>query len=73
MKHAFFYFLKATIKNVKNVAVITYRSIGLKTTVTTIKRHQSVLLSFQWRRYARSWQVLCPATEKIGPGAGTCL
>jgi len=27
----------------------------------------------QWRRYARSWQVLCPATEKIGPDAGTCL
>jgi len=27
----------------------------------------------QWRRYARSWQVLFPATEKIGPGAGTCL
>ena len=27
----------------------------------------------QWRRYARSWQVLCPATEEIGPGAGTCL
>ena len=27
----------------------------------------------QWRRYARSWQVLCPATEKIGPGAETCL
>jgi len=27
----------------------------------------------QWRRYARSWQVLCPATEKIEPGAGTCL
>jgi len=27
----------------------------------------------QWRRYARSWQVLCPASEKIGPGAGTCM
>jgi len=24
----------------------------------------------QWRRYA--WQVLCPATDKIGPGARTC-
>jgi len=22
----------------------------------------------QWQRYTRSWQVLCSATEKIGPG-----
>ena len=29
--------------------------------------------SYLWRRYARSCQVVCPATEKIGPGAGTCL
>jgi len=27
----------------------------------------------QWRRYARSCQVLCPAIEKMGPGAGTWL
>jgi len=27
----------------------------------------------QWQRYARSWRILCPVTEKIGPGAGTCL
>ena len=27
----------------------------------------------QGRRYARSWKVLGHATEKIGPGAGTCL
>ena len=27
----------------------------------------------QGQCYARSWLVLCPATEKIGSGAGTCL
>ena len=30
-------------------------------------------VNVQGRRYTRSWQVLCPATEKLGPGAGTCL
>ena len=27
----------------------------------------------QGRRHARSWQVLCLATEKLGHGAGSCL
>jgi len=38
-----------------------------------VKNMVKNLTSSQWWRYVKSWQVLCLATEKIGPGAGTCL
>ena len=42
--------------------------------VTVVDFTHRVFEHNQWRRYARSWQVLCPATENIGPvGTGTCL
>jgi len=50
-KSRFFGFWK-NVKNVKNVEVITYRSIGLKTTVTTLN---------QFCCPSRNYQVICGA------------
>jgi len=39
--------LKKNVKNVKNVEVITYRSIGLKTTMTTLNQFCCPSRSYQ--------------------------